>query len=62
MNRFSMNETTMPEAEKKRDAFLNAMNRRQPLRMRPCIVNGPNGGYIVVELGFAVNNDLAIVA
>ena len=62
MNRFSMTETTKAEAQKKCDAFLIVMDRRQPLRMRPCIVNGPNGGYLVGELGFAVNNELAIVA
>jgi hypothetical protein len=57
----AMKETTLLEAEKIK-AFRDSVTAPGcPLRYRPCIIHGPNDGYLVVELGFAQANDFAIV-
>lgn len=60
-SRFTLIEMTLDAATKKCDAALRVMNLRAPLREQPCIVIGPTGGYIVVELGIATREGWSIV-
>lgn len=60
-SRFSLIEMSLEAATKKHDASLRSMNLRAPLREQPCIVVGPTGGYIVVELGIATREGWSVV-
>lgn len=54
-------EVSMEEARERWAVREGATAAGCPLRYRPVIVHGPGDGYLVVDLGFAVVNELAEV-
>lgn len=53
-----MKEMNLEEARALKTLRASVLVPGSPLRFRPCIVHGPNGGYCVVTIGFATTNEL----
>jgi len=49
-------ERPIAEARALLGSFLRAMVDGCPLRFQPCMIAGPNDGFLIAELGFAVAN------
>ena len=49
-------EKTLNEAREIRDRFIAVRVLGSPLRFFPCIIHGPNEGFLVVKHGFALAN------
>lgn len=58
---YSLKERSLEEARELVLLRLSNQHSRTPLRFRPCIVVGPNEGYIVLELGYAQQEEFTII-
>ena len=52
---------TLEAARKFRDGLIERQAAGCPLRFRPVIIAAEESGYYVVELGFAMKNDMTVV-
>lgn len=61
MNEIILNETTLENARIRRSNFFSTMVPNLPLRRRAVIIAGPNDGFMVVRLSFALANSMEVV-
>lgn len=57
----SLREIPLDEARRFKALRESTQAPRTPLRFRPVIVHGPGEGYCLVDLGFALANELPVV-